>query len=67
MISFISILTYNIYAYALKIVLQNEWVNESNFEKLPYAGFQDQAGVSRVLRQSNISLKNLYCKFHNFT
>ena len=46
--------------YALKIAASNERVNKSNFEKLPYAEFQDQAGASIVLRQENISLKSLY-------
>ena len=39
--------------YALKIIPRNVRLNESNFEKSPYAGFQEQAGVSGVLRQDD--------------
>ena len=46
----------------MKIVPWNKRVNESNFEKSPYGGFQEQAGASRVLRQYDISLKSLYWK-----
>ena len=42
---------------ALKIV---ERVNKSNFEKLLYGGFQEQAGASKALRQDIILLESLH-------